>query len=732
MSDLDRSFERFCRTGCPTSLARVFDQAAPLLLLHALELVRRRGGDEAAAEDAVQETFLIAIERRRRCRHPDGALPWLRGILTNVVRQQRRREQRTAAPDQRPGHASLDPVGVATLRDLTQAVQTAITSLPEVYQPVITLHLRRGLRAHEIAAELGRSPGTVRTQLARGLRLLRAALPLGLGLALTARLPATRRRLVRVAKAAATPAAGTRTRWLRCAIAASLAGLATSAAWPRHTAAVPLLRRAAADPVPAAPTAVRWANTTRRRPIAAAAGAGPVVRGRCVAAESGRPLAQVEAILIAGATTLARARTDDRGVFHLAAPQRPAGSPLELRLRAPGRAEVRASGEAATHRLPRGFRWLGRVTDHGGAPIAGVELVATPCAGALANRAYRHRFTAITAAGGDYTSDALLAPGHWRVTARWDAHSLDRTFVVPEGGPPTTRVDVRFVEVANTTGMRLPCASLRVRCAVPEVGLVPLGARFGLRLAAADATGADGRLWEPDAHGIATLTDVPTGRTRLEWVAQIPGPLLFCAEYVSTLAEIEDLAPAASREIALCPAPREWGELRGHITLDHLPLGHRSVHVRGPLDDPRVSESLVAARTAAHGGFTLRVPTGRYEVFVDTPNGMHYAPRPCLVTPATNGVEHFALTSRRVDIELTTATGHPAPGYQVRLCSERPSWIAEAMTDERGRAAVPGGPRTSAGLWASARRGTDGPEHALGRCVVAPHAMSTLLRLRLP
>ncbi len=56
----EKLFRRYLRTGRPADLAEVFDLIAPELMRMARHLTR----DEAEAEDLVQVTWLIAIEKR--------------------------------------------------------------------------------------------------------------------------------------------------------------------------------------------------------------------------------------------------------------------------------------------------------------------------------------------------------------------------------------------------------------------------------------------------------------------------------------------------------------------------------------------------------------------------------------------------------------------------------------------------------------------------------------------
>ena len=68
-------------------------------------------------------------------------------------------------------------------------VASAIDQDHAAETPVPGLHLRHGLAPVEIADVLGRSPGTVRSQLARGLQFLRNSLPVGFTTACLGLLP---------------------------------------------------------------------------------------------------------------------------------------------------------------------------------------------------------------------------------------------------------------------------------------------------------------------------------------------------------------------------------------------------------------------------------------------------------------------------------------------------------------------------------------------------------------
>src|SRR5690606_14581246 len=86
----DAHFRTFQRTGSGRALAQAFDDVAPELLRVARHLMY----DLAAAEDIVQQTFVVAIENAARYDPDRGLRPWLLGILANEARSEWRRRSR--------------------------------------------------------------------------------------------------------------------------------------------------------------------------------------------------------------------------------------------------------------------------------------------------------------------------------------------------------------------------------------------------------------------------------------------------------------------------------------------------------------------------------------------------------------------------------------------------------------------------------------------------------------
>lgn len=200
-SDLQDLFLRYRSHGDLRALAEVFDRVAPDLLRIARLLVSQR----ADAEDAVQETFVAAMQGASAFDAARRLEPWLVGILTNQARALRR--ARRAGGDRdlaQQTSASPQPLAAAQEAEFRHLVDRALRGVPPIYRDVLLPVLRDGEERRAIARRLGRAPGTVRMQVHRGLALLRRALPPGLvagTVALTAR-PALARIRGRVLRSA--------------------------------------------------------------------------------------------------------------------------------------------------------------------------------------------------------------------------------------------------------------------------------------------------------------------------------------------------------------------------------------------------------------------------------------------------------------------------------------------------------------------------------------------------
>jgi RNA polymerase sigma-70 factor (ECF subfamily) len=127
--------------------------------------------DRSAAEDAVQEAFMIAYQRRATLRDEMAFVPWLRTIVLRECLRWRRRRwfQVLGLTDRVVAPATPDP---ATQVDLARAVRRLSPKL----RAVVYLHYYEDRTLGSVAAELNIPESTAKTRLYEALRRLQAAL----------------------------------------------------------------------------------------------------------------------------------------------------------------------------------------------------------------------------------------------------------------------------------------------------------------------------------------------------------------------------------------------------------------------------------------------------------------------------------------------------------------------------------------------------------------------------
>ncbi len=143
-------------------------------------LARRVGAGRA--DDLASSTFVVAFERRRRFRREaTTARPWLLGIATNLLRNERRADQRALEMVGRlsPGDPASPPENAAEF----SRVGEVLARLDPDQRDVLLLYAWEELSYEEIATALGVPVGTVRSRLSRGRAALRSLLGERAGLA---------------------------------------------------------------------------------------------------------------------------------------------------------------------------------------------------------------------------------------------------------------------------------------------------------------------------------------------------------------------------------------------------------------------------------------------------------------------------------------------------------------------------------------------------------------------
>ena len=136
-------------------------------------------GEEADAQDAVQDAFVTALKRMEECRQPDQFGSWLMSIVRNRARDFRRyRTVRDALPLDAASEAAdgADPARDAENAELRTDLLGAMDALTELQREVILLYDFEGWSHKEIGAKLGISDGSARVHLFNTRRALRERL----------------------------------------------------------------------------------------------------------------------------------------------------------------------------------------------------------------------------------------------------------------------------------------------------------------------------------------------------------------------------------------------------------------------------------------------------------------------------------------------------------------------------------------------------------------------------
>lgn len=141
----------------------------------------RRTADAGLAEDLTSIVFLEAWRRRGDVSvAPEARLPWLYGVATNVLRNQRRSQRRQQAALARLPRPLEEPDFADGLTDRLddeqrmRVILAQLSKLSRLEQEVLSLCVWEGLTSQAAAAALGLPEATVRTRLHRAREHLRA------------------------------------------------------------------------------------------------------------------------------------------------------------------------------------------------------------------------------------------------------------------------------------------------------------------------------------------------------------------------------------------------------------------------------------------------------------------------------------------------------------------------------------------------------------------------------
>lgn len=154
------------RRGDRDAFGRLFEQYAPMV--HGILLARVPADDVG---DLVQDVFVVALQKIASLRNQNAFGAWLGMIARNRAMDYHRSTRKTTELPADLGRSDPDRAGA-------EQALAAIRSLPEAYRETLVLRLVEGMTGPEIAARVGLTPESVRVNLHRGMKLLRAKLGL--------------------------------------------------------------------------------------------------------------------------------------------------------------------------------------------------------------------------------------------------------------------------------------------------------------------------------------------------------------------------------------------------------------------------------------------------------------------------------------------------------------------------------------------------------------------------
>lgn len=162
------------REGDRAAFEEMFYAYYPQLCAFAVEYVK----SQDRARDVVQEVFLRIWERRAEWNLRGSLKAYLYQAVRNRALNHVRRNKRRDLDTPLDGHDALSNGQTAEdqfhFRELSDAVQDAISQLPERRRMTFLLHRRHGFSYAEIAQIMDVTSKTVENQIGRALKFLRS------------------------------------------------------------------------------------------------------------------------------------------------------------------------------------------------------------------------------------------------------------------------------------------------------------------------------------------------------------------------------------------------------------------------------------------------------------------------------------------------------------------------------------------------------------------------------
>jgi|SRR6185436_7116814 len=155
---------RMVLAGDRDKFANLYQLYAPLV--HGILLARM---PRSEVEDVVQDTFFHALRKLHTLRDANAFGAWIAMIARNRVMDFHRRSRETV-------EVTEDLKSTNSSESKAEEILAVIRTLPEAYRETLVLRLVEGMTGPEIALRTDLTAASVRVNLHRGMKLLRAKL----------------------------------------------------------------------------------------------------------------------------------------------------------------------------------------------------------------------------------------------------------------------------------------------------------------------------------------------------------------------------------------------------------------------------------------------------------------------------------------------------------------------------------------------------------------------------
>jgi RNA polymerase sigma-70 factor (ECF subfamily) len=171
---LERTWVLAARHGDRSAFEQLWIRCEPIV-----SAIVRAHGPAHETGDLVQDVALAALDSIETLRDPERFTAWVASLARNRARDARRKRREPATCDPRELCAATPCRDADSEDEPSEAlarVLLALHGIPTCYREALQLRLVEGLSGPEIAQRTGRSPGSLRVHIHRGLKLLRESL----------------------------------------------------------------------------------------------------------------------------------------------------------------------------------------------------------------------------------------------------------------------------------------------------------------------------------------------------------------------------------------------------------------------------------------------------------------------------------------------------------------------------------------------------------------------------